>query len=338
MKDVASQAGVSAATVSRVLSGGRHVDPATRLRVLQAAKALDYHPDHVARSLRRRRTNLIGLIVSTIENAFFSQVARAAEETALQSGYNLIICNSQESAEREEAYLEVLGRLLVAGVILAPAPGDARHLRRLVSAGTPLVLINRRVRDLPCSSVTCDDEEAAFSCVSHLISEGRRRIAAITGLHGTSTTEERLAGYRRALRTAGLALDPALEVCGHATLEGGRQAALSVLRQRPRPDALFVFNNVMIQGAVTAMQDLGLRWPEDVDVAGFGAFTTASLYQPPLTLISQPTNEIGTLSVQLLVAQVEGTSPREPQQVILRNRLVPREAWTQQLRPTAPSG
>ncbi|MCS7222579.1 MAG: LacI family DNA-binding transcriptional regulator [Anaerolineae bacterium] len=332
IRDVARQAGVSVATVSRTLSGDPRVSDQTRRRVLQAIEELDYRPDQVARSLRRRRNNLIGLIVSSIENVFFTEVAHAAEQAAHQRGYNLIVCNTDENPQREESYLEILNQQLVSGVILAPAPGEAKHLIRFIEGGLPIVLINRRLPHLPCSSITSDDEEAAYQCVTHLIREGRRRIAAITGLSGVFTTQERLRGYRRALEEAGMAVDPSFEVSGQACLTGGYEAARTLMQRVPQPDALFVFNNLMTQGAVMALQDLGLRWPDQVDVAGFGAFEVARLYRPPLTLIAQPTHEMGRRAVELLIDQVEHRRENRPQMVVLRNRLIPREAW---LRPDA---
>ena len=255
------------------------------------------------------------------------EVARAAEQAALERGYNLIVCNTDESLEREQAYLSILNEQLVAGIILAPAPGERPPQARRTQNDVPMVMVNRRLDGLQCTSITADDEEATFQCVSHLIGEGRRRIAAITGLPGISTTETRLKGYQRALAEHGLALDPGLEVAGHATLEGGYQATMHLMQGADAPDALFVFNNVMTQGAVMALQDLGLRWPNEVDIAGFGAYATARLYRPPLTLIAQPTFEMGQQAVELLLARVEGRTDGQPKMVQLRNRVILRDEW-----------
>ena len=327
LKDVASAAGVSSATASRVLTGQSNVSPATRERVLRAIEQLNYRPDQIARSLRRRQTNLIGLVVSTIENAFFTEVARAAERAANSHGYHLIVCNTDENEEREKAYLTVLNNQLVAGVIVAPAPGPGTHLSRLIDRKLPLVLINRHPEEVACSTVTCDDEAAAYACVGRLVREGRRRIAAVSGLSGISTTSERLRGYRRACVDGGLTVDPSLEVTGHAQLAGAYHATFELMQRSDRPDALFVFNNVMIVGVVTALLDLGLRWPDTVDVAGFGAFDSARLYRPPLTLIAQPTHEMGERAVQLLLDQIEGGTRPERELVVLHNRVIPREEW-----------
>ncbi len=332
IKEVAELAGVSVATASRVLSGYPYISAATRQRVLDAVKQLDYQPDQVARSLRRRRANLIGLVVSTIENVFFTEVAHAVEQAARPLGYNLIVCNTDEDPQNEAAYLSILDRQLVAGVILAPAPGDARHLERFIGEKLPIVLINRRLNHLPFPSITCDDETAAFACVSYLAAEGKQRIAAIKGLPGVSTTEERLAGYRRALQAAGLPCQADLEVEGRANLEGGYRAAYALMQRQDRPDALFVFNNVMMQGVVIALQDLGISWPESVDVAGFGAFAAARLYRPPLTVVAQPAHEMGRRALAMLLSCVEGKTAGDAEAVVLPNRIITREEWQHSVR------
>lgn len=326
IKDVAERAGVSVATASRALTGHPNVSARARERVHAAAAALGYQPDPIARSLRRRRTNLIGLVVSTIENVFFTEVARAAEQAAHRHGYNLIVCNTEEDPAQERIYLSLLDRQLVTGIILAPAPGTGEHLQPFIANNLPIVLINRRLAQRAIPAITCDDAEASRHCVSLLIAEGRRRIAAITGLAGISTTQERLEGYRQALRDAGLPLDPSLELSGSATLEGGYRAMRELLQRADRPDAVFVFNNLMTQGAVMAAQDLGLRWPDDIDIAGFGAFAASRLYRPPLTLIAQPTHAMGEQAVEMLIAQVEGHGDALTD-VILPNRVIPRAHW-----------
>lgn len=326
MKDVASSAGVSMATVSRVLTDSPRVHPATRARVLQVMKDIDYRPDQVARSLRRRRSNLIGLVVSTIENVFFTEIARAAEQAAHQRGYNLIICNTDESMERERVCVEILSQQLVAGIALVPAPDDGSSRQYLIDCNLPIILINRHADHLPFPSIIAADEQAAFECVSQLIQQGKRRIAVIIGMPDISTTPARLHGYRRALTAANLPIDPTLEICGYANLEGGYRAAHALLQRSPRPDAIFVHNNMLVQGTILALQDLGLRWPEQVDVAGFGTFSTSRLYQPPLRLIAQPTHEMGRRAVEMLVGYVEGGRANPMESIVLANRVIPPES------------
>ncbi|MGI6375427.1 MAG: LacI family DNA-binding transcriptional regulator [Anaerolineae bacterium] len=324
MKDVAEAAGVSVATVSRVLSGSPHSSEDVRKRVLEAAEALQYRPDQVARSLRRRQTDLIGFVASSIENGFFTEVAHAAEQAARRRGYSLIVCNTDESPELEEEYVSILDRLLVAGIILAPAPGPGHHLQRFIDAGLPIVLVNRRLDQLGCVSITANDEEAAFMCVSSLIDNGRQRIAAVKGLDAISTTDQRLRGYRRALATADLIArhSEALEVDGKAHIVGGYEATCSLMRLSQPPDAIFAFNNLMTQGAIMALHDLGVQRPEQVEVAGFGPATMSNLYRPPLTIVAQPTHQMGECAVETLLDLVAKEAPDGCQAIILQNKLV----------------
>lgn len=327
LKDVARLAKVSVSTASRALTGNPHVRVETRSRVLEAAKTLSYQPDRVAQSLRRRRSDLIGLVVSTIENPFFTEVALGAEKAARLRGYNLIVCNTDEDPQQEADYLGILERLLVAGIIIAPAPGNGGQLERLVNTSMPVVLVNRSL-DIPgCSSVCADDEAAAFQCVSQLIMDGRRRIAAITGLPGVSTTQQRLQGYRRALATyeAKESVCPPLEMSGNATLAGGYEAVCRLMQGDPAPDALFAFNNLMTQGAVMALHDLGIDRPKQVDVAGFGALPNVHQYQPSPLLIAQPTHQMGEKAVDILLSQFELGATRKGESVILHNKILSRQ-------------
>ncbi len=330
IRDVAAHAGVSIASVSRALSGGPGVSEATRRRVLVAVRDLDYRPDQVARSLRRRRANLIGLVVSTIENQFFTQIAYAAEQAALRHGYNLLIGSTDERIDREEASIAVLRQQLVAGIILAPAPGDISQRDYLSVDTLPIVLINRELGDPRFPSVLEADEEGAYRCAKWLIREGRRRIGVIRGLDDVTTTRERIAGYVRALPEANVVRHPELEVPGGATTEGGYQAASDLMIRANPPDAIFVFNNVMLTGAVLALQDLGISWPSEVDIAGFGAFEAARLVRPPLTLIEQPTYAMAERAVALLLDQINGRNTEEPKHFVLPNRLVTRKDWLDQ--------
>ena len=223
----------------------------------------------------------------------------------------------------EEAYVSILDRLLVAGIILAPAHGEGAHLGRFISSGLPIVLVNRRLDSLGCTSITADDEEGAYQCVRYLIQSGKRRVAAITGLEGISTTEQRLLGYRRALAEAGLSdCSPECELSGEATVEGGYRATCELARSDNPPDGYFAFNNLMTQGAVMALAELGLERPAQADVAGFGAFPSAKLYRPPVMLVAQPTYEMGARAVDLLVDRVRYEEPPAPEAIVLPNKLL----------------
>lgn len=327
IRDVANRAGASIATVSRALTGKPGVGEATRRRVLLAARELNYQPDQVARTMRRRQSNIIGLCVSTIENVFFTEIAHAAEQAAHQHGYSLLTVSTDERLDREETSIAVLRQQLVAGIILAPGPGTYAERPYLQNDHIPVVLINRDLGGSPYHAILADDESSSFECVSLMIARGHRRIGVVCGLGEISTTRERLAGYLRALTEAGLPLDPLLEVPGQATVEGGYAAVCDLMIRSQPPDAIFVQNNVMLTGALLALQDLGIRWPTDIDICGFGAFTNALLHQPPLTLVAQPTYAMAEQAVSMVIEQINGRSVEPGSRAILSNEIITREDW-----------
>src|SRR5262249_51456441 len=204
--DVARRAGVSASTVSHVVNNTRFVSDELRERVLAAMRELDYTPNAAARMLTLKRSHTIGLIVSDIRNPFFASVARGVEDVAQELGYTLVLCNSDENAERETACLNALETRAIDGVLLASAGVASEHLSRLVRAGFPIVLVDRDLPELGAPAILLDNDGAAYGAVKHLIAAGHRRIAMISGRASISTTTERVAGYRRALREAHIRL------------------------------------------------------------------------------------------------------------------------------------
>src|SRR4030081_1609772 len=212
--DVARRAGVSTSTVSHVVNNTRFVSDELRERVLAAMRELDYTPNAAARMLTLKRSHTIGLIVSDIRNPFFASVARGVEDVAQEQGYTLVLCNSDESAEREAACLNALETRAVDGVLLASAGVADEHLQRLVRARFPIVLVDRDPPELEAPAVLLDNEGAAYRAVWHLITRGHRRIAMLSGRAAISTTTERIAGYRRGLHEAGIEMDNRPAVSG----------------------------------------------------------------------------------------------------------------------------
>ena len=210
IEDVARQAGVSTATVSRVLSGKPYVSDDLRERVMSAVQDLNYRPSRVARSLRVQRSSIIGLIVSDIQNPFFTSVVRAVEDTAYQHKFSVFLCNSDENSEKETMYVELMVAEHVAGVILSPTLGQNDIYRHLAEAGVPAVAIDRRVTNVDIDTVLVDNVGAARQAVLHLLEMGHRRIGAVIGTPVSSTGEERLRGYVEALQVYGIAVEPEL--------------------------------------------------------------------------------------------------------------------------------
>src|SRR5437588_9786872 len=246
--DVARRAGVSTSTVSHVVNNTRFVSDELRERVQAAMRELDYTPNAAARMLTLKRSHTIGLIVSDIRNPFFASVARGVEDVAQEQGYTLVLCNSDENAQREAACLNALETRAVDGVLLASAGVADEHLERLVRAGFPIVLVDRDLPELGAPAVLLDNEGAAYSAVWHLITRGHRRIAMLSGRAAISTTTERVAGYRRALRDAAIDVDQCLVVSGESTSEGGVVAANPVLDLEEPPTAILPGHHRMRPG------------------------------------------------------------------------------------------
>ena len=336
--DVARRAGVSTSTVSHVVNRTRFVSDELRERVLAAMHELDYTPNAAARMLTLKRSRTIGLIVSDIRNPFFASVARGVEDVAQEQGYTLVLCNSDENAEREAACLKALETRAVDGVLLASAGVANEHLSRLVRAGYPIVLVDRDLPDLGAPAILLDNEGAAYGAVKHLIAAGHRRIAMLSGRASISTTTERIAGYQRALREAGIDLDDRLLVSGASTSEGGALAANAVLDVDPPPTAIFSGNNLMSIGALQAIANRGLVVPDDVALVGFDDFPYpwSDAFRPHLTTVAQPTYELGRRAAEILVERLRGTSSNGAERVILDGKLVVRESSGALPRPARP--
>src|SRR5712691_5546354 len=333
--DVARRAGVSTSTVSHVVNNTRFVSGELRARVLAAMRELAYTPNAAARMLTLKRSRTIGLIVSDIRNPFFASVARGVEDVAQEQGYTLVLCNSDESAERETACLNALETRAVDGVLLASAGVADEHLARLVRAGFPIVLVDRDLPELGAPAVLLDNEGAAYSAVRHLITRGHRRIAMLSGRAAISTTTERIAGYRRALQEAGIDMDDRLVVSGASTSEGGAIAANAVLDVNEPPSAIFSGNNLMGIGALQTIVNRGQVVPDDIALVGFDdfPFPWSDAFRPHLTTIAQPTYELGRRAAEILVARLRGTKSDPVERVILEGKLVVRESSGAMPRP-----
>jgi LacI family transcriptional regulator len=312
IKDVARAAGVSPATVSRVLNGNSTVSPDRAARVAEAAAALGYQPHGPARALRQQRTRLWAVIVSDIQNPFFTAMVRAIEDVGRAEGHRVVLCNSDEDPAREASYIEVAVAERMGGVVLAPASDRSSRVDALLERQIPVVTVDRRLRhhrDL-VDSVMVDNRAGAMAATEHLVAAGSKRVACITGPARASTAAERLLGYRGALRKLGREAIPDLVRHADYRFEGGHAAALELLRARKRPDALFVANNLMTLGALQAITDLGLHVPGDVAIVGFDDAPWSTLITPPLTVVAQPTLEIGREAARLLATASEGIATR----------------------------
>lgn len=328
VRDVARRAGVSTSTVSHVLNQTRFVSDDLRERVMAAMRELDFQPNAAARMLSLKRSNTIGLIVSDIRNPFFSSITRGVEDVAQENGYTVVLCNSDENLLRETACLKALQSRQVDGVLLASAGAADDFAGRLVQAGFPIVLVDRDLPDIDAPAVLLDNEGAAYSAVQHLIERGHLRIGMLSGRHSISTTTERIAGYERALREAGIEPDARLVISGESTSEGGAEATHALMEIQPRATAIFSGNNLMSIGALHAISSRGLNVPDDVALVGFDdfPFPWSDAFRPHLTTVAQPTYELGRRSAETLVQMLKQPVPFPARRIVLDGKLVIRES------------
>ncbi len=307
IKDVASRAGVSVGTVSNVLSGSATVTDDLRTRVEEAIAELDYRPNLIARSLKKRQTNTLGMIISDIVNPFFPEMVRGAEDAAAAAGYILTTFNTDDRVERERQVFELLRSRRVDGLLLVVAliRGDLSHVQRAAAEGLPIVCLDRRPEGLDLDSVTVDNTGGVRSCIEHLIERGHRRIAIITGGPGKYLAKNRLQGYLDAMAAAGLPLDPALIRDGNFRRESGLAIAKELLTSANPPTAIFSCNYGLNLGVVQAVEELGLESPRDIALATFDRLKLTEVFRPHVTSVEQPSYEIGAQGTRLLIERIK---------------------------------
>jgi len=320
--DIARNAGVSAATVSRVLNGRSTVSEELRERVLTAVAKLGYEPNLLARGLRTRRTYVLGLVIPNIANSYFTDIARAAEDVALRAGYVVIVCSSDGDLGKEQRSLDVFRNRMVDGVMVAVADWQRSSLSALIDSEVPVVLIDRCLDGAALDSVTVDVRRGAYSAVSLLAERGYRRIAMLGGPANISTAAEKLEGYREAMRDYGLPITEEQLVAGDYTEAAGLDLGRRLLSLAEPPEAVLVANNLMTQGFCAAVRESGVRVPHDVAFVGFDDSAWASLVVPPVTVVDQPTYELGKTATEMLLQRVNGECLDVPRHVVLRTRLI----------------
>ncbi|WP_327371322.1 LacI family DNA-binding transcriptional regulator [Streptomyces sp. NBC_01217] len=320
IKDVAAEAGVSVATVSRVLNSHPSVSPDARRRVLTAVDALGYRPNAVARSLRTDQTRTLGLVISDVLNPYFTELARFVEEEARSLGYSVIIGNADERPDLQEHHVRTLVDRRIDGLLVSPADGSSPLAP---GSGTPMVFVDRWIQSVDVPVVRADGCEAIRDLVAHLYRLGHRRLAIIAGPAATTTGNERVEAFREALREHGLALPDTYIGQGDFRADSGRRVTESFLALPEPPEVVFAADNLMALGALDAIRARGLRVPQDIGLAAFDDIPWFLHTDPPITAIAQPTGELARAAVRALVDLIEG---RSPQSVTLPARLVVRSS------------
>ena len=323
IKQVAEFAKVSTATVSRVISENGKVSKKLFKRVQDAIDTLDFRPNQSARRLRHRSTKIVGVVISDIQNPFFTTLVEGIESVLQENGYLLLLGNSSEDPGREHQHLNTFLSEHVSGVIFTSTGDDISHYKKFQTAGIPLVAADRKPTNLDVDLVQLANEEASFEAVNHFFSEGHQRIGLIAGPNSLSTGSERSAGYQRALLSAGLPIDQELIQTSNFRQDGGYRSMGTLLDLPDPPSAVLVSNNLMTLGALQMIHERGLNIPDQISLIGFDDMAWASSLRPPLTVIAQPVYEMGITASRLLLARIQ--KPESPiQRVTFETNLIVR--------------
>lgn len=329
--DLARQLNVSTATVSRALSRPEIVAPATRKRVLEFVRRSGYQLNGIARSLRTQSTRTIGIIVSDIRNPFFSAIVKSIEDVARTNGYTVLICNADEDGRNEEVALQLFIERQVSGVIHCSAGANPDLLRVLLKKSIPLVDLDRQSGLENVDTVILDNQRGAAIATQHLVELGHKRVAMISGPRHLSNARKRLDAFRKTLRTAGLTIPEAYVEFGDFREQSGRTAAERLLSLQTPPSAVFVANNEMMAGALSAIRQRKVKVPRDLSLVGFDDARWAQYCDPPLTVVSQPTEAMGQKAAELLLGRLRGEKRANivvftPDLIVRRSTAAPKRA------------
>jgi len=313
--DVAKKAGVAPITVSRVINNSGYISAKTREKVQEAINELGYVPNVLARSLKSKRTNTLALVFTDIANPFFTILARGVEDTASESGFNVIFCNTDESQEKEDTYIQLLLQKQVDGILLVPAVSSSKSIELIQEQKTPLVVLDRRVPNTDVDVVRGDSDGGAYLLTQHLISLGHKRISLITGPREVSTAEDRFQGYKRAMEDNGLAEFIQCQY-GSFSLECGKELAQRIFSEEPTPTAIFAANNLIALGTLSTLNSMGRKVPDDVALVSFDDIPENLTLFPFMTVARQPSYEMGKRATEILISRIKGNSSTDYQEIV----------------------
>jgi len=305
IKDVAKRAGVAISTASYALNGHDKIKGATRERVLQAAKELNYRKNGLAMDLKMSKTNTIALILSDLIGPFYSELIRGVQELVLEKGYDLIVCSSY--GDESSTAAKFLRETRVDGVILLAHNIKSDFIRESAREGFPIIVLDRHLTDNPhIVSINVNNHEGAYEATNYLIKKGKSSIAFISGPKNSTDSQDRLAGYRQGLEDRGLTYYSKWTINGKFTQEGGYQATKILINQGEIPEAIFYANDEMAIGGLEALKDNNISVPEEISIIGFDDIQIASYLHPPLTTMRQPKYEVGKLASHVIFQILEG--------------------------------
>ncbi|MBU8772424.1 LacI family DNA-binding transcriptional regulator [Cytobacillus oceanisediminis] len=323
IQQVAKQAGVSVATVSRVLNGQKTVSGKTRMKVEEAIKKLNYEPSMLGRNLRNSESRLLLILIPTISNPFYLEIIKGIEQVAISQNYNILLCETDSDPERENIYFDLVRKKMADGIISMDPAVNGKTLKKLAE-NYAIIQCSEYEEGSGIPYVTIDNEEASYRAVKHLVQIGHKKIALINSDEKYLYARQRKMGYKRALEENGIALKPEYIIpTQHLGFENGQQAMKKILNLEERPTAVFAVSDLLAIGALKEINASGLHVPSDMAVVGFDKIDFSNMTNPTLTTIAQPMHKMGTVAAKMLIDKIKGI---EVESIILDHDLVIRES------------
>lgn len=304
MKDIAKVTGLGLATISSYLNGG-NVREKNRIKIERAIEELHFEVNEVARGLKTNRTKMIGIIIPELNNIFCAEIITEVEDILRNKGYATMICDCRTDEKREEEAVEFLYHRRVDGLIIMPTGKKGAYLQKFIRVGKPVVLVDRKMKNIDCDCVLVDNKGAARDAVERLIFAGHTKIGMIAGPEDVYTAEERFRGYVLAMQNAGLTVEDTLIARGDYTILGGTKGIRKLVEENPDMTAVFVSNYEMTMGAIIELNELGVKIPEEISLIGFDNEEFAKASIPRLSIVTQPTKEIGRQVAEIMLNRLE---------------------------------
>ncbi|WP_231571069.1 LacI family DNA-binding transcriptional regulator [Gordoniibacillus kamchatkensis] len=334
MADVAEKAGVSKSTVSQYLNKRyEYMGAETKKKIEQAIAELDYQPNVVARSLKQKRTSTIGIIVANIMHSFSTEICRAIEDYFQEHGINVILCNTDEDAEKEKRYIEMLQAKQVDGIILFPTGKNNAIYKKLRKQHTPILFIDRKVEGIKSDTIVANNEAAVFEAIEHLAKQGHAKIAIVTAPLLISSRIERMEGYRKAMKKLGL--EPKPEFMIHCEISQIRGRLQSLFAEADKPTAIIAGNDLVMLEILAYVKENRIQIPNELALVVFDNIRFADLLTPTLTTISQPSAKMGRTAGELLHERIQagGQAEPAPRELVFDCKLIVRESSSASTRP-----
>jgi LacI family transcriptional regulator len=333
MKEIAKKLGVSVSTVSRAMKDSPELHPDTKKRIVEMAKSMNYQYNLLAQSLRISRSKVLGVIVPELTSHFFSSNISGIQDTAYRRGYNIMICQSNESFEQEKANIKTLVSSQVDGLLisLSRETKTYEHLQDIYDRGIPFIMFDRVTEEIPVSKITVDDAHGAYLVVKHLLDQGCRKIAYFSGPEDLYISKKRKEGYLEALAEYGIPEKDSKVYFTDLTPEMNRKVTLEMLESGDLPDAIFAMIDPVAVDVMIVLKEKGIKIPDQIALAGFTNNPTSAVVEPSLTTVSQPGYEMGQLAANHLLDQLEEIVSDDPQSFVLLTTLVPRNSSKKKL-------